>query len=738
MTVATTHIGKATPRVDGRAKVTGAARYAADVNVPDLVYGCAVSSAIARGRIKRIDARDALAVDGVLEVFTHENRPRVAASASKYSDETAPEGSPFRPLHDDKILYSGQPVALVVAQEFEIARYAASLVRVEYERADHVTDLREVRDEAYAPKRKPAGPRGNADKAFAKAAVKFEGEYSSPIEHHNPMEMQASTAIWESDGKITVNDKTQGAQNSRNYIVNVFGLDEEDVRVLAPYVGGAFGNGLRPQYQVFLAVMAALALERSVRVVLTRQQMFTFGYRPGTIQTLALGADDEGLLEAIKHEAVAMTSRYEDYRENVVDWSGLLYKCANSKLGYKLAQLDLASPMPMRAPGGALGLYALECAIDELAHKAGVDPLEFRLRNYSDRDQNEDTTYGSKALRECYRQAAERFGWTGRKPQPRAMRDGKELVGWGMATGIWEAMHEEAGARAVLTADGKLEIASATADIGPGTYTMMTQVAADRLGLPMQDVTAVLGDSSLPTAPVEGGSFTAATVGTAVHTACELVRKKLLKLAKRMNSSPLAGAELEDVTFGEGKISRRDDPAQSVSIIEVMRDSGTNRIEEEATASRSKAAEKLSHYAHSAIFAEVKVDEELGVIRVTRVVNAVASGRIINPTIARSQILGGVVWGIGMALHEETLTDHALGRLVNHNIAEYHVPVNADIHDIDVIFVEEEDGVVNPLGVKGVGEIGVVGTAAAIANAIWHATGKRVRDLPITLDKLLA
>jgi xanthine dehydrogenase YagR molybdenum-binding subunit len=431
-----------------------------------------------------------------------------------------------------------------------------------------------------------------------------------------------------------------------------------------------------------------------------------------------------------------MTSQFEDFQRNVVNWSSMLYRCANSELGQTLVKLDHNTPCDMRAPGGAEGAYAIECAMDELAYAAKLDPLALRLINYSDRDQIEDRPYSSNALRECYRQGAEKFGWSRRNPQPRSMRDGNELIGWGMATGIWEAMQMKASARAVLTANGSVEIASATADIGPGTYTMMAQIAAEMLGVPLENVTARLGDSSLPDAPVEGGSFTTSSVGSAIHMACRAVQEELLGLARKMAGSPLAGAALDDVVFAESRIWRRDDESRAVSVADAMRGGKAERIEKTASA-EPKEDGKYAHCTHSAVFVEVKIDEQLGVIRCTRVVSAVAAGRILNPKIAGSQILGAVVGGIGMALHEETAADHRFGRFMTHNLADYHVPVNADVHAIDVIFVEERDDEINPLGVKGVGEIGIVGTAAAIANAVYHATGKRVRDLPITLDKLM-
>jgi xanthine dehydrogenase YagR molybdenum-binding subunit len=697
-----------------------------------------VSSAIAKGRIKRIHTADALSVDGVLDVFTHEHRPKLASSHEKYNDEVAPSGSPFRPLYDDKILFSGQPVALVVAEEFEIARFAASLIRVEYERKPHITDFEAQRKRGAISKRDPAQSvaRGNPAPAFEQAAVRIKAEYRMPVEHHNPMEPFAATAVWEDDDRITVFDKTQGPQNCRNYVAGVFGMPRDKVRVLSPYVGGGFGSGLRPQYELPLAVLAARALKRSVRVTLTRQQMFTLGYRAANVHEMTLAADQDGSLASFRHEAVSMTSQFEDFQRNFVNWSSLLYRCANADLGQRLVKLDQNTPCDMRAPGGAEGAYAIECAMDELAFAANIDPLELRLINYSDKDQIEDRRYSSKQLRECYRQGAEEFGWSNRNPQLRSMRDGNELIGWGMATGIWEAMQMPASAKAALTANGNVEIASATADIGPGTYTWMTQLAAEMLGVPIENVTAKLGDSALPDAPVEGGSFTVSSVGSAIHAACRAVQKELLGLAQKMARSPLAGAKLDDVVFAEGKIRHRDDESREVSVADAMRAGKADRIEKEASAEPNERS-KYSHSTHSAVFVEVKVDEQLGVIRVTRVVSAVAAGRILNPKLASSQILGAVVGGIGMALHEETVTDHRFGRFMSHNLADYHVPVNADVHAIDVIFVEEKDDEINPLGVKGVGEIGIVGVAAAVANAVYHATGKRVRDLPITLDKLM-
>ncbi len=736
----TTYIGTATSRVDGRAKVTGAAKYAGEFNTPGLAHASVVTSTIAKGRIARIDASEALSVEGVIDVLTHQNRPPMASDDGAYNDEVAPEGSPFRPLYDDRIWFSGQPVALVVAKEPEIARFAASLVRVECDEEGHVTDLYRQRDKAVVlePAENPFAtpkPRGTAEAAFAAAEVRHGGEYYVPIEHHNPMELYASTVIFEADGKLTVYDKTQGVQNVQRYLCNVLEMEPDDVRVMSPFMGGGFGSGLRPQYNVVLAALAARALKRSVRLVLTRQQMYVLGYRPAMIQQIELGTNAGGTLDAITHEAITVTSQYEDFHRQETGWSGLLYKSAHAKYTHKLARLDLATPCDMRAPSAAPSVYALECAMDELAVALKLDPLELRLRCYSERDQHTDRPYSSKSLRDCYRQGAEAFGWDKRSPEPRSMRDGTELVGWGMATGVWEALQVPIAVRIVLTANGHAEVSCATSDIGTGTYTIMAQVAADTLGLPLDNVTIKLGDSTLPQSPVEGGSWIAASVSNGIVTTADAVREELLRLAKRTPNSPFADATPDEVALADGKLVSRRDASRAVSIADAMRHGGVDRIDEEESTTFDDGGSHAQN-THSAVFAEVKVDEELGVIRVTRVVSAVAAGRILNPKTASSQILGGVVWGIGMALHEETLVDHQFGRIMNANIAEYHVPVNADVHEIDVIFVDEPDDIVNPLGIKGLGEIGIVGVSAAIANAIYHATGKRVRDLPITLDKL--
>jgi len=737
-------IGMPVSRVDGRAKVTGRARYSAEYPAADLVFGVVVNSSIVKGRIIDIDVSAARAVPGVLDVLTHLHRPHIRSLDLAHKDMTAPAGSPFKALLDDEIYYSGQPVALVVAQTFETARHAARLVHVVYQTEPHETNLMAVLGLAHEPiKHKvgfipPPNEKGDTAAAFAAAPVKIEAEFYSGVEHHNPMEMFATTVIRGSDGHLTIYDKTQSSQNSRWFVSRAFGLSKDEITVRNPYVGGAFGAGLRPQYQLTLAVMAALQLERSVRVEMTRQQMFTFGHRPETLQRVSLAADLDGTLTSITHEATAETSRFEEYVEVLVNWSGQLYRCDNIKLGYKLVDLDQYSPIDMRAPGAVHGVHALEVAMDELSYALQMDPVALRLKNYAERDPTLDLPFSTKELRACYSQGANRFGWSERPLAPRSTREGSELVGWGMATGTWDAMQLAARVSAVLHADGRLVVSSAASDIGTGTYTVMAQIAAATMGLPLEQVTFQLGDSTLPFSPVEGASSHVTTVGSAVEGVCEKLQKKLLKLARKTPDSPFAGANLVDVEFVDGSMRLIRRPATAVPLADLLAASGDDRLEVKYLLLPNAVKQrKYTRATHSAVFCEVKVDEEFGTVRVTRVVSAIAAGRIINAKTARSQAVGSVVWGISQALHEETHSDHRLGRFMNHNFAEYHVAVNADIHDIEVIFVQEDDRIVSRLGAKGVGEIGIVGVSAAVSNAIFHATGRRVRSTPMTPDKVM-
>lgn len=739
-------VGKGISRLEGHLKVTGSAKYAGEYDAPDLLYGYVVNSTITKGKIKSIDTSEVKKLEGVIEVFTHDNRPSTAWFDFQYADMDAPPGKVFKPLKDNEIKYNGQPIALIVAETFEMARYAASKIVIVYEEEKFETDLKTNLDKARDPKKglasmlkpPPPKPTGDFEKEYDSSFVKIDSHFSHGTEHHNPMEMYASTVIYEGKDKLKIYDKTQGTINSQMYVANVFGLKMKNVQVIAPFVGGGFGSGLRPQQQLFMAVMASLDLKRNVRVTLDRTQMYMIGHRPPTLQHTRFGADQNGKVNAIYHKATGETSRFEDYVEIVVNWANMLYPAENTLLEHEIVPLDVYSPLDMRAPGGSTGMHAIEVTMDEIAYQLNIDPLELRLVNYSEIDKSSDKEYSSKELRNCYLQGAEKFGWDQRNPEPRSMKRGHKLVGYGMATGIWDANRIFGRAEALMTSDGKVEIKSAVTDIGTGTLTIMTQIAADELGLPIEDITFSYADSKMPFAPIQGGSFTTATVGPAVQNACQALNKKLFKKAKDVKNYVLGDAKFNDVQFQNGFIILKNNPEIKVSVIEILAANNGKSIKTTNSAMPNPLTYgKKARAVHSAVFVEVEVDEELGIIEVKRAVTAVAAGKIINPKTAESQILGGMIWGISKALHEETILDHQFGKYMNANLAEYHIPVHADIHDLEVVFVEENDQFVNDLGVKGVGEIGGVGMPPAITNAIFHATGKRIYDLPIHFDKLL-
>jgi xanthine dehydrogenase YagR molybdenum-binding subunit len=735
------YIGKEMSRVDGVAKVTGKAKYAAEFQVPNLAYGFIVLSTVTKGTITAIDTREAEATPGVVRVFTHLNTPKLGPGST---EEAPPRGNQeekdksFRALHSAKIYFNRQPVALVVAETYEQARHAARLVKVSYQAEKHMTDTEAVRGRARAPRQSgPAKPRGNPEEAMRNAPVKVEAEYRIPIEHHNPMEPHAAIAVWQGD-KLTIFDKTQEVYNVREHLASRLGIPEDNITVISPFVGGAFGSSLRPNYYPALTAMAARELKRPVKVVYTRTQMFSgHGYRPYTIQKVALGAEASGKLSAIIHEAVHNTSSFEEFSDGTTSFPRQVYACPNLSAPLKITDTDLNTPTWMRAPGAVSGMFALECAMDELAYALKIDPLELRLINYAEVDPVSGKPFSSKALRECYRIGAEKFGWKDRKFEPRSMRDGRWLVGWGTATGVWGAFQSPATARITLRADGTAHVVSATSDIGPGTYTVMTMIAAEYLGLRPEQVQFELGDTRLPRAPSQGGSQTTSSVGSAVYGAALAVGAKLLSLANREADSPLRAAAAADLEMLDGQLRLKSDPSRFVSVSEVMKRNNLTEITETFESRPSKEREKYALLAHGAQFVEVKVDPDLGNVRVTRAIEVTACGKIINPKASHSQEIGGVVWGIGMALQEETEIDHRYGRIMNPNLQHYHVPVNADVHEIETLFVEEDDQIVNPLGVKGMGELGMVGIPAAIANAVFHATGRRIRELPITPDKLL-
>lgn len=735
------YIGKEMSRVDGVAKVTGKAKYAAEFKVPNLAYGFLVTSTIAKGTITSIDTTEASRARGVIHILTHENYPKPAPSAAPELkpeiNSNVPDKS-FRALHSNQIYFNMQPIALVLAETFEQARFAARLVKATYNAEQPTTNLESALDKGITlnPER-ALKPRGNPTEAMQAAPVKIEAEYTIPIEHHNPMEPHAAIAFWEGE-KLTIFDKTQGVNVVQEHLATSFNMPKENVQVISPFVGGAFGSSLRPNYYPALTAMAARVIKRPVKVVYTRTQMFTgHGYRPHTWQKVALAAERSGKLTVMIHDSKNNSSTYQEWVENTTTMPRPLYACPNAHTSQQYVRTDLPTPTSMRAPGAVSGMFALECAMDELSYALKIDPLELRLINFTDVDPDSGKPYSSKALRECYRLGAEKFGWKDRKPEPRSMRDGRLLVGWGMATGVWGAFQRPASAKITLKSDGTAHVASATADIGPGTYTVMTLIAAEYLGLHAEKVKFELGDTKFPPAPVQGGSFTTASVGSAIYESAQNLRRKLLDLANKEVTSPFKTAKLDDLELMDGRLQFKNDASRAVNIFDLMRRNNLSELVDVHEAKPSPEREKYATGAHGAQFVEVKVDPDLGIVRVTRAIEVTACGKIMNPKTSHSQEIGGVVWGIGMALQEATEIDHRYGRIMNPNLQHYHVPVNADIHEIETIFVEEDDKIVNPLGVKGMGELGMVGIPAAIANAVYHATGKRIRDLPITPDKLI-
>lgn len=716
------YIGKEMSRVDGVAKVTGRAKYASEYKVNNPAYGFIVQSTIAKGSIVKIDTSKAEKLPGVLKILTHQNALKVEE-----------ESRQFRALQSDKVVFCGQPIALVVADTFEQARYAANLIEVTYNRESPTTDF----DELGKVATRSAEPRGNPGEEFASSPVKVEAEYSIPIEHHNPMEPHAATAFWEGD-KLTIFDKSQGVYGVRGHLARSFGIEPENVNVISLFVGGAFGASLNVNYYPFLTALAAKEVKRPVKVNYTRRQMFTgHGYRPYTKQRVSIGASKDGKLRSIIHEASTNTSTYEDFTEGTTRFGRTLYECPNYDSPYYLLKTDLPTPTWMRAPGAVSGAFAIESAIDELAYELKIDPVELRLINYAEKDPDTGKPFSSKALRECFATGAKKFGWEKRKFEPRSMRDGNLLVGWGTATGTWGAFQAPASAKIRLRNDGTALVGSGTTDIGPGTYTVITIIAAESLGIDPKKIEFVLGDTDLPRAPSQGGSLTTASVGSAVYGAADEMRRKLLGYVDKKEGTPLFGASFEDTELTDGMLRLKSDGSKAMRIVDVLKEGGVEYVEVEYQARPSAERQNYTTMAHGAQFVEVKVDESLGTVKVTRVIEATACGRIINPLTSHSQEMGGVVWGIGMALQEATEIDHRYGKMMTTNLADYHVPVSADVHMIETDFIEEKDEIVNELGIKGMGELCLVGIPAAIANAVFHATGKRIRDLPITPDKLI-
>ncbi|HWH39200.1 MAG TPA: xanthine dehydrogenase family protein molybdopterin-binding subunit [Usitatibacter sp.] len=691
-------IGDPLTRVDGPLKVMGRATYAAEFEVPGVAYGVMVRSTIPSGTIASIDSTVARRMPGVLLVMTHENAPRLPAKGR--AAVKPPAGREMSLLQDAAVRYNGEPIAVVVAATLEQATDAAAHLDIRYRAADAVLDFDQAKKDPKPAKmlRGPAEKKwGDAQSALERADVKVDAVYTTPMEHHNPMEPHGTIAEWKGS-ELTLYDATQYVSGAKETVAKTLGIPPEKVRVVCPFVGGGFGCKGSAWSHVTLAAMAARKAGRPVKLVLERPQMYgPVGGRPQTEQHIVLGAMRDGRIVALRHEVLSHTSVFEDFTEPSTQPTRALYAWPNGDTVQKLAKMNVGTPTFQRAPGEATGTFAIESAIDELAYELGMDPLELRLRNHADVEPSSGKPWSSKKLRECYEDGARRFGWSRRSARPGSMRDGRWLVGWGVATATYPAHRMEAKAVAIMNADGTFTVRSGTQDLGTGTYTICSQIAAETLGVPVQKVRFELGDTRFPKAPVSGGSMTAASVGPAVRAACLALREKID-----------AGGKAPLQAEGSAKPPAEDE-------------------------------EKKTHAERSfgALFGEVRVDPELGILRVPRVVATYSVGRILNAKTAASQFQGGIVWGLGMALMEESILDRRTGRIVNANLAEYHVPVNADIGSIEVAWVDENDTGFNDIGARGIGEIGITGVAGMVANAVFHATGKRVRSLPITLDKLL-
>ena len=755
-------VGQPLNRVDGRDKVMGRAKYSAEFPLPGLTYGVLKTSEIAKGRIKSIDTAAALKEPGVLAIFTHENLPKLAKTPNDADGKKA-IGAPmgFMPMTGDVVHYAGQPVALVVADTFERATHAASLLRVSYFTEQPIAAYTDKRAELFDPQKIQEGKvdthvrRGDARAALAAAPVQMSAVYTHAINHHNPMEPGATTAVWEAPDRLTVYEATQGVTRTQKALATMLGLQQDQVRVITKFLGGGFGCKGSCWPHTVLTAQAAKAVGRPVKLSLTRQQQYTgMGHREDQTQTLRLGASKDGKLLALIHEKTSTTSPWDNYAESNSKIINMLYDCPTFEASYQLARGNVMTSTFTRAPGEAPGSFALECLMDDLAYRLNMDPIKLRLLNYAEKDSSTGQPWSSKSLRECYARGAELFGWSKRNPKAGATRDGRTLVGWGMATASYPVHNSQGTARVRLYADGHAVVQSGATDLGTGTYTVMTQVAADSLGLPPEKIRFELGDTKLPTAPNSGGSVAAGTVSSSIYMAAQDVWQRLIKLAVKDPKSPLFKAKVEDVVMEGGRLQLKKNAAKGEPFAALMKRADLTDIEGsgsgkygagyeagQATAAADPARkdEAGQHSMHSfgAHFCEVKVDPDLGTVRVTRWVSVHAAGRILNAKTARSQIIGGSIFGIGAALMEATHRDLHYARYVNADLADYHIPVNADIPDMTVEFIDEHDPYINAMGVKGIGEISMVGVSAAVANAVFHATGKRVRDLPLTPDKIL-
>ena len=733
-------IGQPLNRTDGHAKVTGSALYAAEHALPRLVHAVLVASTIASGRITTMDTTRAEKMRGVVLVMTHRNALQLPKKGKGGAGDM-PAGRVLDLLQDDQIHYNNQPVALVVADSLEHAQDAARAVRIAYAATPAALDFEKEKSMPVKPEKVQGSTadtqRGDAAAGWRAATAHVDVLYTTPVEHHNPMEPHATVASWDGE-HLTLYDATQYVSGVRSAVAKTFGISVDNVRVICPYVGGGFGCKGSTWSHVVLAAMAARQTGHPVKLVLERPQMFGMvGHRPRTEQHMQLGAVAGGRLTAVSHDVISSTSFLEDWTESSAIVTRMLYDSDSQQTSHRLARLHHGTPTFMRAPGEASGSFALECAVDELAYAVKMDPVALRLQNYAEKEPEKGLPWSSKSLRHCYETGAERFGWARRNPEPRSMRNGRMLVGWGMATATYPVNRSAASAVATILADGSAVVRSGSQDLGTGTYTVMTQIAADALGLPMEKVRFELGDTSQPKAPVSGGSQTVASVGPAVQAAATAARDKLIALAIADPQSQLHAVPAEDIGCELGWLFRKSVPARREPMAAVIARSGGRSIEATSESKPGDEKKQFSMHSFGAVFTEVVIDPDLGTIRVPRIVAAYGVGNLMNRKTGRSQLMGGIVWGVGMALMEKTEMDVFNGRAINGNLAEYHIPVNADIGDIDITVVDEIDPHINVLGAKGIGEIGITGVAAAIGNAVYHATGKRIRNLPITLDKLI-
>ena len=725
-----------TDRVDAREKVTGAAKYSAEYELPAMTYGVLVGSTVAKGSITSLDLKAAERAPGVLSVITYRNATPVPGfEAGENAKQQATWSGGLKIFYDEKIYYYGQPVALVIADTLERATQAAMLVKVTYNRVAHQTDLLS-NGLAPAANTTPVAYKRGEGNVYRQAPVFVESEYIIPIEVHNAMEPHATIAVWESNDRVTVYDKTQGVKSTQKNIMDAFQLKEENVRVLTKFVGGAFGSASRTWPHVLAALIGARQVGRPLKLVLHREQMFNqVGYRPWSIQQVGIGATKEGKLISISHEARAHTARYENFREGIPNVSRFLYACPNVSTRYQLDALDLSTPTWMRGPGPATGAFALESALDELSYALNLDPVALRLRNETAINPEVNLPFSSRYLKECYGMGAEKIGWWQRNRQPRSMNEEGWLVGYGMASGFYGASKVGATASARIDASGKLILQSAVSDMGAGTATAMTLIASQQMGIPREKIEFQMGDSSLPPGPAQVGSRTTSALGSAIYDVCTELQSKLAELA--IDKGHFHNVRKQDIVFRGGYIGSATNPGQRISYADLLKTAGLPSVDAIWESKQDNQEGKFSMYSFAAQFVKVRVHPHTGEVRVVRSVVALDAGKIVSPKTAESQMIGGVVGGIGMAIMEEAVIDQRFGRIINNNFADYHVPVHADVPDVEVIFVNKPDPVINPIGAKGIGEVAIVGVAPAITNAIYHATGKRIRKLPVTPDKLI-